>query len=278
LLGGAVARSCRERKLAGKIIGFGRNAENLKQAQEAGVIDAGITDLKTAVEGSDLIILCPPVGSLVGRFQEMLPHLKAGCLVTDVGSVKGSVVMEIDDLVPEGIHFVGAHPIAGGEKTGWRASSADLLVGARCILTPTDRTHPDALETIRSFWELLGMQVMDMSTEEHDAVYAAVSHLPHVVAYALMNTVADTRTENHKDVFSLSAGGLRDITRIASGDPVLWKDICLANKKQVLDMIEKFESALGTVKALIEGDQEDELEQNFARAKQQRERIGDNSK
>jgi len=266
LIGASLAHSCRQRKLAKKIVGFGRNADNLKKAQEKNVIDSGSTDLKTAVTGSDLIVLCTPVGVLVERVREMIPFLQDGCIITDAGSVKGSLVEEIDALVPNTVHYVGAHPIAGGEQSGLEAANANLLTGAKCIITPTASTLAEALQRVIGFWTEVGMQTLTMDAHEHDTVFGALSHLPHVVAYALMNTVANVKTANHGDILSMSGGGLKDITRIASSDPVMWRDICLKNKLPVVTLINQFQNALENIKALIEQDQAEALQETFANA------------
>jgi len=266
LIGASLAHSCRQRKLADKIVGFGRSAANLKKAQEKKVIDSGSTDLKTAVTGSDLIILCTPVGVLVERVREMLPFLQNGCIITDAGSVKGPLVEEIDALMPNTVHYVGAHPIAGGEQSGLEAARADLLTGAKCIITPTANTQAEALQRVTEFWTEVGMQTLTMDAHEHDTVFGALSHLPHVVAYALMNTVANVKTESHGDILSMSGGGLKDITRIASSDPVMWRDICLKNKLPVVTLINQFQSALENIKTLIEQDQAEALQETFADA------------
>jgi len=266
LIGASLAYSCRQRKLADKIVGFGRSAANLKKAQEKNVIDAGSTDLKTAVTGSDLIILCTPVGVLVERVREMLPFLQNGCIITDAGSVKGPLVEEIDTLLPNTVHYVGAHPIAGGEQSGLEAAREDLLTGAKCIITPTTNTQAEALQRVTEFWSAVGMQTLTMDAHEHDTVFGALSHLPHVVAYALMNTVANVKTASYGDILSMSGGGLKDITRIASSDPVMWRDICLKNKLPVVTLINQFQSALENIKTLIEQDQAEALQETFADA------------
>ncbi len=266
LIGASLAYSCRQRKLADKIVGFGRNAGNLKKAQEKKVIDSGSTDLKTAVEGSDLIVLCTPVGVLVERVREMLPFLQNGCIITDAGSVKGPLVEKIDTLLPNTVHYVGAHPIAGGEQSGLEAAREDLLTGAKCIITPTASTQTEALQRVTEFWSAVGMQTLTMDAHEHDTVFGALSHLPHVVAYALMNTVANVKTASHGDILSMSGGGLKDITRIASSDPVMWRDICLQNKRPVVTLINQFQSALENIKTLIEQDQAEALQETFAKA------------
>ena len=266
LIGASLALSCRQRKLAEKIVGFGRNADNLKKAQELNIVDSGSTDLKTAVTGSDLIVLCTPVGVLVERVREIIPFLQDGCIITDAGSVKGPLVEEIDALVPNTVHYVGAHPIAGGEQSGLEAANADLLTGAKCIITPTASTQAEALQRVTGFWTEVGMQTLTMDAHEHDTVFGALSHLPHVVAYALMNTVANVKTSSHGDILAMSGGGLKDITRIASSDPVMWRDICLKNKLPVVTLINQFQSALENIKTLIEQDQADALQETFADA------------
>ena len=258
LIGASLAHSCRQRKLADKIIGFGRNAGNLKKAQEKNVIDSGSTDLKTAVTGSDLIVLCTPVGVLVERVREMIPFLQDGCIITDAGSVKGPLVEEIDALVPNTVHYVGSHPIAGGEQSGLEAANADLLTGAKCIITPTANTQAEALQRVTGFWTEVGMQTLTMDAHEHDTVFGALSHLPHVVAYV--------KTASHGDILSMSGGGLKDITRIASSDPVMWRDICLKNKRPVVTLINQFQDALENIKTLIEQDQAEALQETFANA------------
>jgi len=266
LIGASLAHSCRQRKLVERIIGFGRSAANLKKAQERNIIDSGSTDLKTAVTGSDLIVLCTPVGILVERVREMIPFLQDGCIITDAGSVKGPLVEEIDTLIPNTVHYVGAHPIAGGEQSGLEAANADLLTGAKCIITPTANTQAEALQRVTGFWTEVGMQTLTMEAHEHDTVFGALSHLPHVVAYALMNTVANVKTASHGDILSMSGGGLKDITRIASSDPVMWRDICLKNKLPVVKLINQFQSTLENIKTLIEQDQAEALQETFANA------------
>ncbi len=273
LLGGAIAQACRFHGVANQIIGFGRNAKNLKEAEQANIVDRSFTDLESAVKNSDLIILCTPVGVLVDRLKEMLPFLKKGCLITDVGSVKSSLVNKIDGLMSDQIRFVGSHPIAGGEKTGWKASNKELLKNARCVVTPTPRTDPRALEEIRLFWEQLGMMVEEMDADEHDYIYGAVSHLPHVVAFTLMNTVGQSKTKNHDELLSLSAGGLRDITRIASSDPVMWRDICVNNKKHLNKLIDDFQQELNIIKTYINSEDKETLQNSFQMAKDRRELL-----
>lgn len=273
LLGASLAKVCRQRKLVEAIVGFGRSADTLKRAELQNVIDRGTTDLKDAVADADLVVLCSPVGAIVPRFLEMAPHLKPGCIVTDVGSVKGMLVREIEPALPEGVRYVPAHPIAGAEKSGLDAATVDLYEGARCILTPTAKTDPGALERIRKFWQDVGMRVQLLDADEHDFIYGAVSHLPHVVAFALINTIGQIKTGSQEDILSLSAGGLRDITRIASSDPVMWRDIFLANKEHMLDLIGRMEETLAHIKDLIAAGEGAALEECFKNANNHRGKL-----
>jgi len=270
LLGGSLARACKKHGLAGKVVGFGRNQAKLEKAQALKIIDSYETDLQAAVANADLVVLCPPVSAMTPLVREMVPSLQPGCLVTDVGSVKKPLVGEIQALMPDSVYFVGSHPIAGGEKSGFEASRPDLFQQEKCIVTPTPKTNPLVLEKIKELWEQVGMQVITMDVEEHDHIFGAVSHLPHVIAYVLMNTIGGISTKNHEEITSFSGKGLKDTTRIASSDPVLWRDICLSNKKPVLNLIDKFQGTLQQVRNLIENEDSQLLEQTFTTAKKYR--------
>ena len=270
LLGGSLARVCKQQGLADKVVGFGPNPEKLQKAQTLEIIDAYETDLQEAVSQADLVVLCSPVSAMTPLVREMVAFLRPGCLVTDVGSVKKPLVGEIQALMPDDVYFVGSHPIAGGEKSGFEASRADLFQEEKCIVTPTPKTNPTALKKISELWEQAGMKVISMDVEEHDLILGAVSHLPHVIAYVLMNTIGGISTKNYEEITSFSGKGLKDITRIASSDPVMWRDICLSNKKPVLNLIDKFQGTLQQVRNLIENEDAQLLEQTFVTAKKYR--------
>lgn len=270
LLGGSLAQACKKRRLADKVVGFGRNPAKLEKARALQIIDSYETDLQAAVATADLVVLCPPVSTMAPLAREMAPALRPGCLVTDVGSVKKPLVGEIQALMPDSVYFVGSHPIAGGEKSGFEASTPDLFQDEKCIVTPTPKTNPSALEKIRELWGYAGMRVITMDVEEHDHIFGAVSHLPHVVVSVLMNTIGGISTKNHEEIISFSGNGLKDTTRIASSDPVMWRDICLSNKKQVLNLIDKFQGTLQQVRNLIENEDSQLLEQTFETAKKYR--------
>ena len=273
LLGASLAKACRKYNLVEEISGYGRNLANLEKAKSQGIVDHYTVDLGKAVKDSDLVVLCTPVSTIVPLIETLLPYLKVGAVITDVGSVKGPLVQEADNLMPEGIFFVGSHPIAGGEKSGLDASREDLYFDAKCILTPTPKTNTQALEKVGALWESVGMDILTLDADEHDFVFGAVSHLPHIVAYALMNTLGALRTNQDNEVTAYSGAGLKDITRIASGDPVMWRDICLSNQKHSLDLIDRFQKTLSELSSLIEKNDGQALEEAFAAANKYRMKV-----
>jgi prephenate dehydrogenase len=270
LLGASLAKACKERGLVDEVVGYGRNRKNLEKAKELNIIDHCPAVLSEAVSDADLIVLCTPVSTIVPLIQNLVPQVKTGALITDVGSVKGPVVHGADRVVPDGIFFVGSHPIAGGEYSGLEASTANLYQDAKCIVTPTDKTNKTALEKISALWHALGMNVISLTTEEHDFIFGAVSHLPHIVAYALMNTLGALKTPENRDVTAFSGAGLKDITRIASSDPVMWRDICLSNRNHSLDLIDQFQNKLEKIRSTIEKGNGHELKKEFIAANKYR--------
>jgi len=222
-----------------------------------------------------MVVLAVPVGAIASVIERIAPHLAPDAVVTDVGSVKGSVAAEMAHLLPGG-NGVPAHPIAGRERSGPSAASAELFVGAKCILTPTSSTDPVAIERVRRLWSGVGSDVIEMSPDRHDEIFAAVSHLPHIVAYALMGTILDLADEG-ENLHEFAAGGLKDFTRVAMSHPVMWRDICLANRQKILDMIRRFETALGHLAAMIRAEDSEGLYHQFARARAWRDAVG-NSK
>ena len=211
-----------------------------------------------------------PVSRIVPLIKNLLPHLKQGSVITDVGSVKGPLVHQADNLMSEGIFFVGSHPIAGGENSGLEASREDLFVDAKCILTPTPKTDIPALEKIGALWESVGMDTLTLDADEHDFVFGAVSHLPHVLIFALMNALGDLKSDNHNKVTSFSGAGLKDITRIAGGDPVMWRDICISNKSSILNCLDHFQKTLNNIRLGIEQENGELLVQEFENANKHR--------
>ena len=270
LLGASLAKACKERGLVEEVAGYGRNRENLEKARALKIIDHCPADLAEAVKDADLIVLCTPVTTIIPLIQNMIARIRPGALITDVGSVKEPIVKEAEKLVPKGVFFVGSHPIAGGENSGLEASTANLYQGAKCIVTPTDKTNNSALEKISALWQAVGMQIINLSAEEHDFVFGAVSHLPHIVVYALMNTLGSLRTQDNREVTAFSGAGLKDITRIASSDPVMWRDICLSNRNHSLDLIDRFQNKRDESRSTIEKGDGQALKEEFIAANKYR--------
>lgn len=272
LIGGSLARILREQGEVGEIVGIGRGEANLRKAVELGVVDSYSLDPAVGVAGADLVFLATPVCSIPSIVAEIAPHLAAGCVVTDGGSVKEEIVSACEPLMPPGVHFVGGHPIAGTEHSGVEASFASLYAGKRCIVTPTSRTCPDALAKVVRMWEFAGSEVVVMGTEKHDRVVAAISHLPHMVAYSLVNAVGgyDRFDEN---IIRYSAGGFRDFTRIASSDPAMWRDIALMNREAVIEMMDHFAKYFASLRELVAEADGQALERFFRESKESRDSI-----
>ncbi|HKZ15916.1 MAG TPA: prephenate dehydrogenase/arogenate dehydrogenase family protein [Geobacteraceae bacterium] len=272
LIGGSLARVLREKNGVEEIVGIGRTEKNLRKAVELGVIDSYCQDPREGVKGADLVFLATPVCSITRIVADIAPFLSPGCIVTDGGSVKGMIVSACESLMPEGTFFVGAHPIAGTEKSGVDASFSTLYSDKRCIITPTPETDKDALEKVVNMWTVAGSQVVLMDAEKHDRIVAAISHLPHMVAYSLVNAVGgyDRYDEN---ILKYSAGGFRDFTRIASSDPIMWRDIALLNRDAILETMDLYIECFSQLRALVEKEDGPGLEDFFARSKQSRDAI-----
>jgi prephenate dehydrogenase len=274
LIGGSLGMILRRKRLASNVVGVGRRIENLKTAVTIGAIDRYVVDPREAVKDADLVILATPVDTYERHLKEWASCLRAGAIVTDVGSVKGDLVVRSERQIPAGVHFVGAHPIAGKEKTGAAAGSEDLFSGKRCILTPTQQTNPQALEQVRALWQEAGAVVLTMDPQLHDKILGAVSHLPHVAAFALMNALVDIRSEVPAlDLAGHSGGGLRDTTRIAASSPEMWRDIFLWNRENVVGCIRAYERSLGELRQLIQTGDAAGIEKMLERAKAEREKF-----
>lgn len=274
LIGGSLGMILRRKGIASTVIGVGRRIENLKTAVELGAIDRYVVDPKEGVKDADVVVLATPVDTYDRHLKEWASCLKPGAIVTDVGSVKGELVEQSERAMPQGVHFVGAHPIAGKEKTGVAAGSDELFRGARCILTPTKNTNQEALEQVRGMWEETGSVMLTMDPHLHDKILGAVSHLPHVAAFALINALIDIRNKVPTlDLAGHSGGGLRDTTRIAASSPEMWRDIFLWNRENVVSFIESYERSLGQLKQLIKAGDAAGIEKELERAKQEREKF-----
>ena len=273
LIGGSLAKILKAKNLAGRITGAGRSNATLEQALELGVIDRRGRSAASAVEDADLVVLATPVGTFERIVREIGPRLKPGAILTDVGSVKGTLIGKIENVIPAGAHYVPAHPIAGREKSGVAESIETLFQGRRCILTPTARTDRKALETVRAMWIAAGADVSIMDADLHDKVFAAVSHMPHVAAFAMMCAVSELNTGT-EDYVQFSGAGFRDFTRIAASSPEMWKDVCLMNRDNLLPMIDRYLASLNQFKREIGSGDEKLLEQHLKSASDARKRLG----
>jgi prephenate dehydrogenase len=272
LIGGSLALDMRRRGLVGEVIGYGRSEQNLRVAKKKGLIDSYFLREAEIPPGVDFLMMGTPVQAIVPLTAAFLPQLPPGCIVSDVGSVKAEIVKGMEKLLPPGIHFVGAHPIAGSEQWGAEAAYANIFMGRRCILTPTRRTNRAALRKMTLLWRRLGAKVEIMNAEQHDRLLGVVSHLPHVVAYALVN-VLDQMSIDGVDLKDYCAGGFKDITRIASSRPELWRDICLLNRKAVSKSLGRYIRNLERMKQWIDAGDGGALENEFARANGIREEM-----
>ena len=276
LIGGSLARALRDAGACREVVGAGRNEVNLQTAVELGVIDRYETDLAQAVSGADMVVVCVPLGAMEGVFKAIKGQLADEVVLTDVGSAKGSVIEAAQRAfgsVPE--FFVPGHPIAGTEQSGVEASFPGLYNDRRVILTPLPDTSTHATERVHDMWEAAGAQVVSMNPVHHDAVLAATSHLPHLLAYSLVDTLA--RLDDNDEVFEYAAGGFRDFTRIASSDPVMWRDVCLANSDAILLMVEHYINDLKVLSEAIRNHDGQQLLDVFSAAKAARDRFIDKS-
>jgi prephenate dehydrogenase len=275
LIGGSLGMVLKRRRLADTVVGVGRRLENLQTAVALGAIDRYVADPADAVRAADLVVLATPVDTYERHCTSWGAVLPAGAIVTDVGSVKGALVERAEGWLPAHARFVGAHPIAGREKTGVGAGSPDLFRGARCILTPTVRTDAEAMARVRILWEEAGSVVSTMDPHLHDRVLGAVSHLPHVAAFALMNTLTGLREAvvPELDLLAYAGGGLRDTTRIAASSPEMWRDIFLWNRENLLAMIDGYREELKTLRRLIASADGPGIEKELERANAAREHL-----
>ena len=270
LIGGSLAAALKQAGAVGEVVGWGRREAHLQQAVELGVIDRLEMDLGAAVAGADVVVAAVSPLAMAAVFDALAPLLDEHSVLTDVGSTKGSVVAAARAAFPERLdRFVPGHPIAGAERHGVLAARADLYQRHRVLLTPLAETRADAVATVRSMWQACGAEVVEMEVGHHDQVLAATSHLPHLLAYTLVDTLAGI--DDSREVFEFAAGGFRDFTRIASSDPALWRDISLANADALLAMLQRFQDELQQVSDVLrEGDGE-RLEAIFSRARDARE-------
>jgi prephenate dehydrogenase len=269
LLGGSIGLAARKFRVAGEIAGYVRREKTIAECEKAGAMDYTTTDLLAAVSNADLVILCTPLAQMRSLTEQLLPALKRGAIVTDVGSVKADVMRELESLIAKaGAHFVGSHPMAGGEKMGVMAARSDLFENAMCVVTPTKKSNAGAVRKLERFWKSLGARVVKLAPEQHDLFVSRTSHLPHVVAATLANLVLSPAQP--KGQSQLCANGFRDTTRIASGSPEMWRDIALANRKHIAGSLNAFIAELQKFQKVLKSADAQAIAKFFETAKARR--------
>jgi cyclohexadieny/prephenate dehydrogenase len=251
LIGSSIARAARRLNLAGAIVAVDADAAVLARVRALGLADEATRDPAQGADGADHVILCVPIGAYEAVTKAMRAALEPGAIVSDVGSVKGAVVAQVQPHLPPGVHFVPAHPVAGTEHSGPDSGFATLFHNRWCILTPPDGTDEEAVAKVREFWAAMGSNVEVMTAQHHDLVLAITSHVPHLIAYNIVGTAADLEAVTQGEVIKFSAGGFRDFTRIAASDPTMWRDVFLNNKEAVLEMLGRFNEDLASLQRAI---------------------------
>jgi cyclohexadieny/prephenate dehydrogenase len=273
LIGSSLGHAVKRAGLAGHITGHARSADTRKVALEIGFIDSAFENAAQACENVDLVVLCVPLGAYGEIAAEIAPALKPGAILTDVGSVKASAIRDLKTHMPDNVHLIPGHPIAGTEQSGPNAGFAELFDNRWCILTPQEGTDEKAVGKLKDFWQACGSDVEIMSAEHHDLVLAITSHVPHLIAYNIVGTAADLETVTRSEVIKYSAGGFRDFTRIAASDPTMWRDVFLTNKDAVLEMLGRFTEDLSALQRAIRWDDSDALYELFTRTRNIRRSI-----
>jgi prephenate dehydrogenase len=275
LIGGSVALALKKTKTPVTIVGVGRSAESLQTALDLGVIDADTSDVAAAIKDADLVLIAAPVAQTPAILNAIKPHLKASTVITDAGSTKSDVLQCAKDILGEQFNqFVGGHPIAGAEKSGVSAATADLYMNKNVVLTPTAETAPEAIALVKNLWQACGANVSEMTAATHDGIFAAVSHLPHLLAFALVDDIASR--VNAQQLFGFAASGFRDFTRIAGSHPEMWRDISLANRTALLNELDAYQAELARLHDLLEREDGNGLHDLFERASIARNNWGKN--
>jgi cyclohexadieny/prephenate dehydrogenase len=267
LIGSSIARAAKVQGLVGSIVATARSPATRRRVAELGLVDQVVETNVAAVEGADLVIVCVPVGACGEVAKEIADKLQAGAIISDVGSVKGSVLRDMGRYIPPSVHFVPAHPVAGTEFSGPDAGFAELFVNRWCILTPPENADKSAVSKLSTFWTSLGANVAVMSAEHHDLVLAITSHLPHLIAYTIVGTADELSQVTRSEVLQFSAGGFRDFTRIAASDPTMWRDVFLANKDAVLEVLGRFNEDISALTRAIRNGDGQTLFDHFARTR-----------
>ncbi|MFL5085762.1 MAG: prephenate/arogenate dehydrogenase family protein [Xanthobacteraceae bacterium] len=275
LIGSSIARAARAQGVTGTIVATARSAATRRRVRELGLADQVVETNAAAVGGADLVIVCIPVGQSGAVAEEIGPHLAPGAIVSDVGSVKASVLRDMAPHMPSGVHLIPAHPVAGTEYSGPDAGFAELFVNRWCILTPPPHADDVPVERLAAFWRALGANVETMPAEHHDLVLAVTSHLPHLIAYTIVGTADELAEVTRSEVLKFSAGGFRDFTRIAASDPTMWRDVFLANKAAVLEILGRFNEDVATLTRAIRRDDGETLFNLFTRTRAIRRGIVD---
>jgi cyclohexadieny/prephenate dehydrogenase len=273
LIGSSLARVVRRDALAPHIAVCSRTHATLDRARALGIADSTTTDPRACVEGAELIVICSPLGTYAEIARAMAPGLRPGAIVTDVGSAKECAITDVVPYLPDGVHFVPGHPIAGTEHSGPEAGFPELFQGRYCILTPPTGTDSEAVARVEALWRQAGMIVEKMDARHHDRVLAITSHLPHLIAYTIVGTATDLADEARSEVIKFSAGGFRDFTRIAASDPVMWRDVFLNNREAVLEMLARFTEDLTALQRAIRWGEGDVLQERFTRTREIRRGI-----
>lgn len=273
LIGSSIARDVKELWLAREVVISTRSAETLKRAEELELGNRYVASAAEAVKDADLVIVSVPVGASEAVAKQIAGSLKPGAIVTDVGSTKASVIAQMAPHVPENVHFIPGHPLAGTEKSGPDAGFSGLFRDRWCIFTPLPGTDPAALDRLKAFWTALGSRIDEMDPQHHDKVLAIVSHLPHIIAYNIVGTADDLETVTESEVIKYSASGFRDFTRLAASDPTMWRDVCLHNKDAILEMLARFSEDLASLQRAIRWGEGDKLFELFTRTRAVRRSI-----
>jgi cyclohexadieny/prephenate dehydrogenase len=267
LIGSSIARGVKQLGLAKELVATDASPQVRARAVEIGLADLVAADNAEAVQGADLVIACVPVGVCGDVAESIAGHLAPGAIISDVGSVKGTVLREMAQHLPKNVHFIPAHPVAGTENSGPDSGFAELFINRWCILTPPPDANADAVDRLAGFWRALGANVEVMNAEHHDLVLAVTSHLPHLIAYTIVGTADELEDVTRSEVLKFSAGGFRDFTRIAASDPTMWRDVFLANKDAVLEMLGEFQEDLSKLTRAIRRGDGEALFQHFSRTR-----------
>jgi prephenate dehydrogenase len=268
LIGGSLALALKESKQVKAVVGIDPDKETVKYALSKGIIDEGSSDISEGVEGAEIVVIATHVGIIPDTAKSIFESATEGAIITDVGSVKSSIVKRIESNLPDNLNFIGGHPIAGTENSGVKFADSNLFKGRRCILTPTQKTKTEVVNKISKMWEAVGSQVYNMDPETHDHIFSIVSHLPHVIAFSLVNTVLNAK--DNDELMDFAGGGLKDYTRVAASSPEMWTEIFKANKDQLLEAISKFNGTLKEIEQAIENEDFESLRkqlENAARTK-----------